>query len=68
VALSVVFGWLSERSRGIVLPALTLHKAVNWWAWVVPGLLVDGHQRQMALALGLLALLATGLLTHPEFR
>ena len=68
MALSVVFGWLSERSRGSVLPALTLHTAVNWWAWVVPGLLVDGHQRQMALALGLLTLLATGLLAWPAFR
>jgi len=68
MALSVVFGWLSERSRGSLLPALTLHTAVNWWAWVVPGLLVDGHQRQMALALGLLTLLATGLLAWPAFR
>ena len=63
IALSVVFGWLSERSEGSVLPALTLHTAVNWWAWVVPGLLVDGNQRQLALALGMLALLAAGLLT-----
>jgi membrane protease YdiL (CAAX protease family) len=68
IALSVVFGWLSERSEGSVLPALTLHTAVNWWAWVIPGLLVAGHQREMALALGMLALLATGLLTWPAFR
>ena len=68
MALSVVFGWLSERSRGSVLPALTLHTAVNWWIWVIPGLLADGHQRQMALALGLLALLASGALAWPAFR
>jgi membrane protease YdiL (CAAX protease family) len=68
IALSVVFGWLSERSKGSVLPALTLHTAVNWWVWVIPGLLVDGHQRQMDLALGMLALLATALLTGPVFR
>ena len=68
IALSVVFGWLSERTEGSVLPALTLHTAVNWWAWVIPGLLVDGNQRQMALALGMLALLAAGLLTWPTFR
>jgi hypothetical protein len=66
-ALSVVFGWLSARSHGSVLPALTLHTAVNWWAWVVPGLLVVGNQRQMALALGMLALVATGLLAWPTF-
>ena len=65
IALSVVFGWLSERSEGSVLPALTLHTAVNWWAWVIPGLLIEGNQRQMILALGMLALLATGLLTWP---
>lgn len=68
VVLSVVFGWLSERSRGSVLPALTLHTAVNWWAWVVPGLLVDGNHRQLTLALGLLALLATGLMVWPSRR
>ena len=68
VALSVVFGWLSERSHGSVLPALTLHTAVNWWAWVTPGLLVDGNQQQMAMALGLLTLLATGLLIRQDLR
>jgi uncharacterized protein len=70
VALSVVFGWLSERSAGSVLPALTLHTAVNWWAWLFmanqPGLL-DSGQGPLALALALLALLllATGLLAWP---
>lgn len=68
IAMSAVFGWLSERSHGSVLPALTLHTAVNWWAWAVPGLLVDGNQRQMALALGMLTLLAAGLLTWPALR
>lgn len=66
IALSVVFGWLSERSEGSVLPALTLHTAMNWWAWVIPGLLLDGNQRQMALALGMLVLLATGLWRRTE--
>jgi len=65
VALSVVFGWLSARSHGSVLPALALHTAVNWWAWAIPGLLVAGNQRQMVLALGMLTLLAIGLLTWP---
>ena len=68
VALSVVFGWLSERSQGSVLPALTLHTGVNWWAWFVPGLIDSADQRQMALALGMLALVATGLLTWPTHR
>lgn len=65
VALSVVFAWLYNRSRGSVLPALVLHTAVNWWAWVVPGLLVAGGSGQFALVLGLLVLLAIGLLVWP---
>ncbi len=65
VALSVVFGWLSERSRGSVLPALLLHTGVNAWAWMIPGLLVAGNERQLLLALGLLVLGAAALLTRP---
>lgn len=65
IALSAVFGWLSERSEGSVLPALMLHTAVNWWAWVIPGLLVEGNRRQMGLALAMLTLVAAGLLTWP---
>ena len=68
VALSVVFGWLSARSHGSVLPALVLHTAVNWWAWAIPGLLVAGDHRQLVLALGMLTLLAIGLLIWPEGR
>ena len=68
VALSVVFGWLSTRSRGSVLPALVLHTAVNWWAWAIPGLLVNGNHRQMVLALALLMLLAISLLAWPARR
>ena len=68
VALSVVFGWLSARSHGSVLPALALHTAVNWWDWAVPGLLVADDHRQLVLALGLLMLLAIGLLTWPDRR
>jgi hypothetical protein len=68
VALSVVFAWLFNRSRGSVLPALVLHTAVNWWAWIVPGLLVADNFRQFALVLGLLVLLASGLLVWPQRR
>jgi len=68
VALSVVCAWLFNRSRGSVLPALVLHTAVNWWAWIVPGLLVAGSVRQFGLVLGLLVLLAIGLLVWPYRR
>lgn len=65
VALSVVFAWLFNRNRASVLPALVLPTAVNWWAWVVPRLLVAGSSRQFALVLGLLVLLAIVLLAGP---
>lgn len=65
MALSVVFGWLSRRSQGSVLPALALHTAVNWGAWVTPGLLAGTDRRPMALALGMLALLSAALLAWP---
>ena len=68
VALGVVFGWLSQRSAGSVLPALVLHTGVNWWAWAIPGLLVGGQPRQLALALGMLGLLAGGMLAWPVLR
>jgi len=68
VALSVVFAWLYNRSRGSVLPALVLHTAVNWWVWVVPGLSAAGASRQFGLLLGLLVLLAIGLLAGPHPR
>ncbi len=66
VALSVVFAWLFNHSRASVLPALVLHTAVNWWAWVVPGLPVTANLQQFALLLGLLVLLAVGLLAGPS--
>lgn len=66
IALSVVFGWLSERSQGSLLPALLLHASVNWWAWVIPGLLAAGNEGQRAAALGLLLLLAIGLMAWPQ--
>ena len=66
VALSVVFAWLFNHSRASVLPALVLHTAVNWWAWVVPGLPVAANLQQFTLLLGLLVLLAVGLLAGPN--
>ncbi len=45
-----------------------LGRCLHWWAWVVPGLLVAGSARQFALVLGLLVLLAIGLLAWPNRR
>ena len=36
IALSVLFAWLFNRTRGSVLPALVLHTAINAWDWVIP--------------------------------
>ncbi len=61
---SPVAGHLPLAAANLVL----MHTAVNWWAWVVPGLLVAGGSRQFALVLGLLVLLAIGLLAWPNRR
>lgn len=68
VALSVVFGWLSERSHGSVLPAFILHTATNWWAWLVPGLLGGGNHRQLLLTLGMLTLVALAMFRSKQQR
>jgi hypothetical protein len=34
IALSVLFAWLFNRTRGSLLPALVLHTAMNAWAVV----------------------------------
>ncbi len=36
IALSVLFAWLFNRTRGSVLPVLVLHTAINAWDWVIP--------------------------------
>lgn len=64
IALSVLFAWLFNRTRESVLPALILHTAVNGWAWVIPVMVMpDGSNlRPYGLAVGLLVLIALGLL------
>lgn len=64
IALSVLFAWLFNHTRGSVLPALVLHTAVNAWAVVIPVMVMpDGSNlRPYGLAVGLLGLIALGLL------
>ncbi|PZO56970.1 MAG: CPBP family intramembrane metalloprotease [Phormidesmis priestleyi] len=64
MALSVLFAWLFNCTRGSVLPALVLHTAINAWAVVIPVIVMpDGSNlRPYGLAVGLLVLVALGLL------
>ncbi|MBW4465723.1 MAG: CPBP family intramembrane metalloprotease [Pegethrix bostrychoides GSE-TBD4-15B] len=68
VALSVLFAWLFNHTEGSVLPALVLHTAVNAWGWVIPVMVMpDGSNlRPYGLAVGLLVLIALGLLCDNE--
>lgn len=71
VALSVLFAWLFNHTERSVLPALVLHTAVNAWGWVIPVMVMpDGSNlRPYGLAVGLLAVIALGLLcdTKPHW-
>ncbi|WP_373545330.1 type II CAAX prenyl endopeptidase Rce1 family protein, partial [Chamaesiphon sp.] len=65
IALSILFAWLFNRTRGSVLPALVLHTAVNAWAWVIPIIVVD-DLRPYGLVVGFLVLVALGLFRNVE--
>ncbi len=68
IALSILFAWLFNRTGGSVLSALVLHTAVNAWSWVIP-IMVMGHGgtlRPYELTVGLLVLIALGLLCDAE--
>lgn len=70
VALSILFAWLFNHTRGSVLPVLVLHTAVNAGSWVIP-IMVMGHSgnlRPYGLTVGLLVLVALGLLRDTELQ
>lgn len=62
VALSVVFAWLSQATRGSVVPALVLHTAVNAWAAAIPVLGPHGGVRPYALLTAVMVAVAFALL------
>jgi len=68
VALSVLYAWIFNHTRGSVLPALVLHTAVNAWAWVIPVMVMpDGSNlRPYGLAVLLLVVVALSLLCDAE--
>jgi uncharacterized protein len=70
VALSILFAWLFNHTRGSVLPALVLHTAVNGWAWAIPVMVMraDDNLRPYELTVALLVLIALGLLRDTELQ
>lgn len=62
VALSVLFAWLSCKTRQSVLPALVLHTAINAWTGIIPVMPTAETARPFALLVGILGLIAAMLL------
>lgn len=61
-ALSVLFAWLFNHTGPSLLSALLLHTAFNAWAFLIPALPSDNAQRPSEVVVGVLVLLALGLL------
>jgi len=70
VALSVVFSALFNQTRQSVLPALVLHTAINSLPSIIPVMPSNDEPRPYQLVVGILALVAIGLLffNGPEAR
>jgi uncharacterized protein len=66
LAGAVVFGWLYERTRGSVLPAIVLHTSLNGWAGVL-GIVPTAESGLLyVLVTGLLVLVALAFLATPD--
>lgn len=66
LAGAVVFGWLYERTRGSVLPAIVLHTSLNGWAGVF-GIVPTAESGLLyVLVTGLLVLVALAFLATPD--
>ena len=62
VAMSVLFAWLVNHTKGSVVAALVLHTAINFWPSVVPILPTETSYQAYALVVALLVLTALWLL------
>lgn len=62
LALSVLFAWLANRTRGSLVLVVLFHTAINYWSWVVLVVPTGGNLRPFALVMGLMGLLALVLL------
>lgn len=66
LAGSVVFGWLFERTKGSLLPALVLHTSLNAWSGILGIIPSATSSRPYFLVTGLLVLIAIALLLSPS--
>ena len=66
LAISVIFAWLFNHTRGSVVPALVLHTAINTWSFIVPVLPTEEIRRPYFLAACLMVLIAIALLVRPS--
>lgn len=62
VAMSVLFAWLVNHTKGSVVVALLLHTAINFWPSIVPVLPTETSYRAYALVVAMLVLTAMWLL------
>ncbi len=58
MAGSVLFGWLSKRTQGSVLPALVLHTSLNAWSGILCIIPTPATARPYELVTGLLVVIA----------
>ena len=66
LAGSIVFGWLWERTKGSVLPALVMHTSLNAWAGILGIIPSPETTRPYALVTALLVLIALAALMIPN--
>lgn len=65
LAGAVIFGWIFERTRGSVVPALVLHTSLNAWAGILAIIPTATVWRPYVLLTGLQLLVAVALLLVP---
>lgn len=62
VAMSVLFAWLVDHTKGSVVAALLLHTAINFWPSILPVLPTETSYQAYALVVAMLVLTALWLL------
>lgn len=66
LAGSVLFGWISEKTRGSVLPALVLHTSLNGWVGILGIVPTAETSRPYNLVTLILVIVATTLILAPN--
>jgi uncharacterized protein len=65
VAMSVLFAWLMNHTKGSLMAVLLLHTAINFWSSVVPVLPTEVSYRAYAFVVAIMVVAALWLLTRP---